>query len=126
VVYQGTRIEAGFRAGLIVDAQVIVEVQSVETLAPVHEKQLFTYLRLANSVSACSSTSTWSSSKTASHESSMGCKNEVLAKTQSSQRSIFPCPTGLREREYLFGSGYAGSGNGFGSDLRREICDALH
>ena len=48
VVYQGTRIEAGFRADLIVDDQVIVEVKSVETLAPVHKKQLPTYLRLAN------------------------------------------------------------------------------
>jgi GxxExxY protein len=48
VVYQGTRIEAGFRADLIVDDQVIVEVKSVETLAPVHKKELFTYLRLAN------------------------------------------------------------------------------
>jgi len=48
VFYQGTRIEAGFRADLIVDDQVIVEVKSVETLAPVHKKQLLTYLRLAN------------------------------------------------------------------------------
>jgi GxxExxY protein len=48
VVYQGTRIEAGFRADLIVDDQVIGEVKSVETLAPVHKKQLLTYLRLAD------------------------------------------------------------------------------
>lgn len=48
VVYQGTRIEAGFRADLIVEDKVMVEVKSVETLAPVHKKQLLTYLRLAN------------------------------------------------------------------------------
>lgn len=48
VVYQGTRIEAGFRADLIVEDKVIVEVKSVETLAVVHKKQLLTYLRLAN------------------------------------------------------------------------------
>jgi GxxExxY protein len=48
VVYQGIRIEAGFRADLIVEDQVIVEVKSVETLAPVHKKQLLTYLRLAD------------------------------------------------------------------------------
>jgi GxxExxY protein len=48
VVYQGTRIEAGFRADLIVEDKVIVEVKSVEALAPVHKKQLLTYLRLAN------------------------------------------------------------------------------
>jgi GxxExxY protein len=48
VIYQGTRIEAGFRADLIVEDKVIVEVKSVEALAPVHKKQLLTYLRLAN------------------------------------------------------------------------------
>jgi GxxExxY protein len=48
VVYQGTRIEAGFRADLILEDKVIVEVKSVETLAVVHKKQLLTYLRLAN------------------------------------------------------------------------------
>jgi GxxExxY protein len=48
VVYQGTRIEAGFRADLIVEDKVIVEVKSIEALAPVHKKQLLTYLRLAN------------------------------------------------------------------------------
>ena len=36
VVYQGTRIEVGFRADRIVEDQVIVEVKSVEALAPVH------------------------------------------------------------------------------------------
>ena len=46
VVYQGTRIEAGFRADLIVENKVIVEIKSVEVLAPVHKKQLLTYLRL--------------------------------------------------------------------------------
>lgn len=48
MVYQGTRIEAGFRADLILEDKVIVEVKSVETLAVVHKKQLLTYLRLAN------------------------------------------------------------------------------
>ena len=48
VVYQGTRIEAGFRADLIVEAKVIVEIKSVEVLAPVHKKPLLTYLRLAD------------------------------------------------------------------------------
>jgi GxxExxY protein len=48
VVYQDVRIETGFRADLIVEDKVIVEVKSVENLAPVHKKQLLTYLRLAN------------------------------------------------------------------------------
>jgi GxxExxY protein len=39
-------LEAGFRADLIVADKVIIEIKSVENLAPVHRKQLLTYLRL--------------------------------------------------------------------------------
>lgn len=38
--------ENGFRADLIVDEKVIVEIKSVQVIAPVHAKQLMTYLRL--------------------------------------------------------------------------------
>jgi GxxExxY protein len=48
VVYESVRIDTGFRADLIVEDKVIVEVKSVEILAPVHKKQLLTYLRLAD------------------------------------------------------------------------------
>jgi GxxExxY protein len=48
VVYDTIRIDTGFRADLIVEDKVIVEVKSVELLAPVHKKQLLTYLRLAD------------------------------------------------------------------------------
>jgi GxxExxY protein len=48
IVYQGTRIELGFRADLIVEDKVIVEIKSVESIAPVHKKQLLTHLRLAD------------------------------------------------------------------------------
>ena len=48
VVYEGVRIDTGFRADLIIEDKVIVEVKSVELLAPVHKKQLLTYLRLAD------------------------------------------------------------------------------
>lgn len=37
-----------FEADLIVEEQVIVEIKSVETLHPVHSKQLLTYLKLTN------------------------------------------------------------------------------
>jgi len=47
IIYQGTRIEVGFRADLIVSDLVIVEIKSVEAVAPVHKKQLLTHLRLA-------------------------------------------------------------------------------
>jgi GxxExxY protein len=48
VVYDGLKMEMGFRADLIVDDKVIVEIKSVETLAKVHYKQLLTYIRLSN------------------------------------------------------------------------------
>ena len=48
VVYESIHIDTGFRADLIVEGKVIVEIKSVETLAPVHKKQLLTYLRLAD------------------------------------------------------------------------------
>ncbi|MBD2414457.1 GxxExxY protein [Nostoc calcicola FACHB-389] len=48
VVYGGVVLEEGFRADLIVENQVIVELKSVESIHPVHKKQLLTYLRLAD------------------------------------------------------------------------------
>src|SRR2546430_16586584 len=48
VVYEEVRITTGFRADLVVEDKVIVEIKSVELLAPVHRKQLLTYLRLAD------------------------------------------------------------------------------
>ena len=48
VVYAEVRIDTGFRADLVVEDKVIVEIKSVELIAPVHKKQLLTYLRLAD------------------------------------------------------------------------------
>jgi GxxExxY protein len=48
VMYEGVLIHEGFRADLIVEDKVIVELKSVETIHPVHKKQLLTYLRLAD------------------------------------------------------------------------------
>lgn len=48
VVYETIHLEEGFRADLIVERKVIIEVKSIEALAPVHRKQLLTYLRLAD------------------------------------------------------------------------------
>jgi len=47
-VYEEVQIHAAFYADLIVDEQVIVEIKAVETVAPVHKKQLLTYLKLAD------------------------------------------------------------------------------
>lgn len=46
IEFEGMYFEEGFRADLIVERAVIIELKSVETLAPVHAKQLLTYLRL--------------------------------------------------------------------------------
>ncbi|HEX3253668.1 MAG TPA: GxxExxY protein [Pyrinomonadaceae bacterium] len=46
VHYEEVKLEVGFRVDLIVNEKVIVEIKSVEVLAPVHKKQLLTYLRL--------------------------------------------------------------------------------
>jgi GxxExxY protein len=46
IVWDGVEFEEGFRADLIVAGLVIIETKSVEHIAPVHKKQLLTYLRL--------------------------------------------------------------------------------
>ena len=46
--YDGMVFDEGFRTDLLVEGRVIVELKSVEKLAPVHSKQLLTYLRLMN------------------------------------------------------------------------------
>ena len=48
VHYEEVRLDLGFRVDLIVGDKVIIEIKSVEALAPVHKKQLLTYLRLMN------------------------------------------------------------------------------
>jgi GxxExxY protein len=48
VVYEEVRIQTGFHADLLVEDQVIVEIKAVEAIAPVHNKQLLTYLKLAD------------------------------------------------------------------------------
>lgn len=48
VVYESVHLEAGFRADLIINNNVIIEIKSVEAISPTHLKQLRTYLRLAD------------------------------------------------------------------------------
>ena len=47
VIYEDIKLEVGFRADLIVENKVIVEVKSIESIAPVLSKILLTYLRLS-------------------------------------------------------------------------------
>jgi GxxExxY protein len=48
LIYDGVEIEVGFRADMVVERRVIVELKSVETTLPVHKKQVITYLKLAD------------------------------------------------------------------------------
>jgi GxxExxY protein len=48
IVYDEVVFDEGFRADLIVNDKVIIELKSVEQIAPVHKKQLLTYLRLTD------------------------------------------------------------------------------
>ena len=47
-VFDGIKLDIAFRADMIVEMQVILELKSVEALAPVHSKQLLNYLRLSS------------------------------------------------------------------------------
>ncbi|HNS21472.1 MAG TPA: GxxExxY protein [Sedimentisphaerales bacterium] len=46
IAYRGIRFDEGFRADMILDGKVILELKSVEKTTKAHEKQVHTYLRL--------------------------------------------------------------------------------
>ncbi len=48
VYYQDIKIDVGFRADMIIEDAIIVENKMVEKIAPIHEAQLLTYLKLTN------------------------------------------------------------------------------
>lgn len=48
VQWDDLHLEIGFRADLIVEGKVLVELKSVEEVAPVHKKQVFTYIKLTD------------------------------------------------------------------------------
>jgi hypothetical protein len=79
VLCQGTRIEMGFRADVIVEDKVIVETKSVEAIAPVHKKQLLTHLRLADN--------TLRLSKKASSASQTACRIDLTQRRQDAKMS---------------------------------------
>jgi len=47
IEFDGLKFAEGYRVDLLVDGKLIIEIKSVERLAPVHSKQLLTYIRLA-------------------------------------------------------------------------------
>src|SRR6185436_4921914 len=48
IMYETLTIDDAFRADLVVEGKVIVEIKSIELVQPVHKKQLLTYLRLSH------------------------------------------------------------------------------
>lgn len=48
IEYEGIKFDEGFRADVIVENKVIIELKSIESLGNVHKKQLLTYLKLTN------------------------------------------------------------------------------
>jgi GxxExxY protein len=47
VVYKEVKLDCGYRMDLVVEDAVIVEIKAIEELAPIHEAQLLSYLRLS-------------------------------------------------------------------------------
>jgi len=48
VIYKGLRLDCGYRVDLLIEKQLIIELKAVEKLAPIHEAQILTYMKLAN------------------------------------------------------------------------------
>jgi len=46
--YKGRQLKIGYRIDLLIDRQIIVELKSVQSIEPIHEAQLLTYLKLSN------------------------------------------------------------------------------
>lgn len=47
VVYKGVQLDCGYRLDLVVEKKIILELKSVESVIPIHEAQLLTYLKLS-------------------------------------------------------------------------------
>ena len=48
LIHEEIKMDIGFRADVILDNKVIVEIKSIESLADIHSKQVLTYLKLTN------------------------------------------------------------------------------
>ena len=48
LIYKGVKLDSGYRLDIFVNDKVIIEVKSVERLAPVHDAQIISYLKIAN------------------------------------------------------------------------------
>jgi GxxExxY protein len=48
VTYKGLKVECGYRLDLLVSEEVIIEIKTVDSLLPIHEAQILTYMRLGS------------------------------------------------------------------------------
>ena len=48
LIYKNKKLDCGFRIDFLIEDTIVVELKSVETLLPIHESQILTYLRLMN------------------------------------------------------------------------------
>jgi GxxExxY protein len=48
VEYKGVKLDCGYRADLIVGGRILVEIKAVDQLAPIHDAQLLSYLKLSD------------------------------------------------------------------------------
>jgi len=48
VIYKDIKLNAGYRIDLLIEDKIIIEIKSCEAIAPIHEAQLLTYLKLAD------------------------------------------------------------------------------
>jgi GxxExxY protein len=48
LIYDGTKMECAYRADLVIEQVVLIEMKALEAIAPVHMRQLRTYTRLAD------------------------------------------------------------------------------
>ncbi|MDI6793408.1 MAG: GxxExxY protein [bacterium] len=47
LAYKGIKLDCGYRMDIVVEEKVVLELKVVDTIAPIHEAQLLTYLRLS-------------------------------------------------------------------------------
>ena len=47
VAYKGVQLDCGYRLDVVIENKLVVELKSVEVLAPIHDAQLLTYLKLS-------------------------------------------------------------------------------
>ncbi len=53
VVYDGIKLDAGYRIDLLVEDTVVVELKAVDALLPIHEAQVLSYLKLSGKNLGC-------------------------------------------------------------------------